>query len=136
MSTGDEQLEQYAKIVLEIGVGLQALENDLDTGDGTCFLGEVALVASGLPVEETDLFFRMALIDENAASHIALGFAYRGTIQNGGEISDQDCMAKGGNLSTGHDDVMIGSSAMNVDGVFAVRLSEPLMRSGQFVFGQ
>jgi leucyl aminopeptidase (aminopeptidase T) len=32
--------------------------------------------------------------------------------------------------------VMIGSSEMDVDGVFADGSSEPLMRKGQFVFEQ
>jgi aminopeptidase len=85
-------------------------------------------------VEETGLIYRMALLDENAASHIAIGFAYRGTIQNGGDMSSEEFMAKGGNLSNGHRDVMIGSSEMDVDGVFADGSSEPLMRKGQFVF--
>ena len=117
-------------------VGLEALQKYLETDEGTHYLGEVALVASGSPVDQTGVVFRMALLDENAASHIALGFAYRGTIQNGGEMSGEEFMAKGGNLSNGHADVMIGSDQMDVDGVFADGSSEPLMRKGQFVFEQ
>ena len=115
-------------------VGLEALQKYLEMDEGTHYLGEVALVASGSPVDETGVVFRMALLDENAASHIALGFAYRGTIQGGGEMSGEEFMAKGGNLSNGHRDVMIGSSEMDVDGVCADGSSEPLMRNGQFVF--
>jgi aminopeptidase len=117
-------------------VGLEALQKYLEMDEGTHYLGEVALVASGSPVDETGVVFRMALLDENAASHIAIGFAYRGTIQNGGEMSGEEFMAKGGNLSNGHSDVMIGSDQMDVDGVFADGSSEPLMRKGQFVFEQ
>jgi aminopeptidase len=115
-------------------VGLEALQKYLEMDEGTHYLGEVALVASGSPVDETGVVFRMALLDENAASHIAIGFAYRGTIQNGGKMSNEEFMAKGGNLSSGHADVMIGSDQMDVDGVFADGTSEPLMRKGQFVF--
>jgi aminopeptidase len=117
-------------------VGLEALLKYLEMDEGTHYLGEVALVSSGSPVDETGVVFRMALLDENAASHIAIGHAYRGTIQNGGEMSGEEFMAKGGNLSNGHADVMIGSSEMDVDGVFADGSSEPLMRKGQFVFEQ
>jgi aminopeptidase len=117
-------------------VGLRALEQFLDTDEGARYLGEVALVAAGSPVDETGVVFRMALLDENAASHIALGFAYRGSIKGGGDMSNEEFMAKGGNRSTDHADVMIGSSEMDVDGVFADGSSEPLMRKGQFVFEQ
>ena len=117
-------------------VGLEALQKYLEMDEGTHYLGEVALVASGSPVDQTGVVFRMALLDENAASHIAIGFAYRGTIEGGGEMSNEEFMAKGGNLSNGHSDVMIGSSEMAVDGVFADGSSEPLMRNGQFVFEQ
>jgi aminopeptidase len=117
-------------------VGLEALQKYLEMDEGTNYLGEVALVASGSPVDETGVVFRMALLDENAASHIAIGFAYRGTIQGGDELSNEEFMAKGGNLSNGHADVMIGSDEMDVDGVFADGSSEPLMRKGQFVFEQ
>ncbi len=117
-------------------VGLEALQKYLEMDEGIRYLGEVALVAAGSPVDETDVIFRMALLDENAASHIALGFAYRGTIEGGGEMSNEEFTAKGGNRSNGHADVMIGSSEMDVDGVFADGSSEPLMRNGQFVFEQ
>jgi aminopeptidase len=117
-------------------VGQEALLKYLEMDEGTRYLGEVALVASGSPVEHSGVIYRMALLDENAASHIAIGFAYRGTIEGGGEMSSEEFMAKGGNLSNGHADVMIGSHEMDVDGVFADGSSEPLMRKGQFVFEQ
>ena len=114
--------------------GQAALESFLEMTDGVRFLGEVALVAAGSPVEETGVVFRRALMDENAASHIAVGSAYRGTIAGGETMSDEEFAAKGGNISDEHRDIMSGSSAMDVDGVFADGSSEALMRAGQFVF--
>jgi aminopeptidase len=114
--------------------GLQALEAFLESDEGIRYLGEVALVTSGSPVEETGVLFQRALLDENASSHIALGFAYRGTVQNGEGLSSQDFRTLGGNSSSEHKDVMIGSSAVEVDGVSQTGELEPLMRAGKFVF--
>jgi aminopeptidase len=116
-------------------VGLSALEHYLNL-EGTRYLGEVALVPSGTPVDQTNLIFLNALVDENAASHIALGSAYRYTMIGGEDMSDEEFMAKGGNISHEHNDIMIGSSEMDIDGVLANGNVEPLMRAGQFVFEQ
>lgn len=114
--------------------GLAGLEGILDTDENSRFLGEVALVPSGSPVDQTGLVFRNTLMDENAASHIAVGFAYRTSIRGGGDMSGEEFTAKGGNRSMEHRDVMIGSSDVEIDGVFADGSSEPLMRNGQFAF--
>jgi leucyl aminopeptidase (aminopeptidase T) len=117
--------------------GLDALEAylEMDAGDntGTRFLGEVALVESGSPVEQSKVLFKRALLDENAASHIALGFAYRHTIGGGESMSREDFQQCGGNTSLEHRDIMLGSSTTDVDGLYADGRREPLMRQGKFV---
>jgi aminopeptidase len=114
--------------------GLEFLEAMLNADENARFLGEVALVPSGSPVEESGVIFGSTLMDENAASHIALGRTYRNTIKAGNDMEPEAFFSKGGNLSHIHEDVMIGSSEMGVDGVFEDGSSEPLMRQGKFVF--
>ena len=58
--------------------GLEVLEKVLGTDEGARRLGEVALVPGSSPISASGLLFYNTLFDENAASHIALGQAYRG----------------------------------------------------------
>ena len=48
-------------------------------------LGEVALVGVDSPIYQSGRLFEEILFDENAACHIALGFAYRFCIDGGVE---------------------------------------------------
>lgn len=77
--------------------------------DGACRLGEVALVDGAGRIGPLDTVFYDTLIDENAASHIALGSAYAFTV---GE-EDLDKI----NESAIHIDFMIGSPEVNVFGL-------------------
>ena len=76
--------------------------------------------------------FYNTLFDENAASHVALGSAYKFTLE-GGEAMDDDTFARaGGNRSAVHVDFMIGSGELDIDGVLPTGSSEPLMRQGEW----
>ena len=50
---------------------------------GAARLGEVALVPHSSPVSQSGLLFYNTLFDENAASHVALGSAYKFTLRGG-----------------------------------------------------
>ena len=78
------------------------------------------------------LLFCNTLFDENAASHLALGRAYRFCLENGKEMSDEEFAAIGGNHSLIHIDFMIGSNEMDIDGATAAGEVEPLMRAGEW----
>ena len=109
------------------------LERLLDTDEGARRLGEVALVPHSSPISQSGLLYYNTLFDENAASHIALGNAYKFTLKGGKEMTDQAFEAAGGNRSAVHVDFMIGSGDLDVDGVLPNGLAEPLMRSGEWV---
>ena len=96
-------------------------------------LGELALVPHNSPVAQTGVLFYNTLFDENAASHVALGAAYKFTLRGGETMSDEEFEAEGGNRSAAHVDFMIGSEELDVDGVLADGRVEPLMRSGDWV---
>jgi len=115
--------------------GEEALRQLLDTDEGARRLGEVALVPYSSPVSKSGILFFNTLFDENAASHLALGKAYRFTMQHGAEKTEEEFQAAGGNHSLTHDDFMIGSQQTNVDGVCPDGNTEPLMRMGEWVIG-
>jgi aminopeptidase len=105
----------------------------LATDDTAGRLGEVALVPHSSPIAASDLLFYNTLFDENAASHLALGTAYKFTLRGSESMDDEQFARAGGNTSAIHVDFMIGSSRLDVDGVFADGRAEPLMRDGEWV---
>lgn len=123
-------------VVVEAGAerGEEILHEILDTDDGARRLGEVALVAASSPISQTGLLFFDTLYDENAASHFALGRAYRFTIRNGGSMTAEEAASHGANDSLRHVDFMVGSADIDVDGMLANGTAEPVMRQGEFVF--
>jgi aminopeptidase len=113
--------------------GQAVLQQLVDTDPGAARLGEVALVPHGSPVAQSGLLFYNTLFDENAASHVALGSAYKFTMSSGETMDDDAFERAGGNRSAVHVDFMIGSSVLDVDGVLPGGASEPLMRKGEWV---
>jgi aminopeptidase len=113
--------------------GQQVLENLIATDEGAARLGEVALVPHSSPISKSGLLFFNTLFDENAASHIALGQAYSSCIEGGHHMSKEQLAEKGANESLIHVDWMIGSGELNVNGVNADGIEEPIMRFGEWV---
>lgn len=98
-------------------VGYDSLKSLLELDNGSCYLGEVALVENNSPISNTGIVYYTTLYDENASCHLALGSAYKTSIENGSEISKDEMDKYGINDSITHDDFMIGSSDMNVIGI-------------------
>jgi aminopeptidase len=114
--------------------GADALRRLVATDENAARLGEVALVPESSPIARANRVFFNTLFDENAASHIALGRAYRFNIDGGVAMSSEAFAAVGGNESAIHVDFMIGSSAIDIDGLDADGGAEPLMRAGEWAF--
>jgi aminopeptidase len=112
--------------------GDAVLRRLIDTDDGAGRLGEVALVPHSSPISQSGRLFYNTLFDENAASHVALGNAYKFTLQSGNDMTDDQFERSGGNRSAVHVDFMIGSGDLDVDGVLADGTTEPLMRQGEW----
>lgn len=112
--------------------GEEVLMQMIDTDEGARRLGEVALVPHSSPISQSGLLFENTLFDENAASHIALGQAYSKCIIGGGKMSADELKKRGANRSLIHVDWMIGSAAIDVDGIAANGQAEPLMRKGEW----
>ncbi len=90
--------------------------------DGASRLGEVALVDGSGRIGKTETVFFNTLLDENAASHIALG--------NGYAISVGDADRGRVNTSEIHIDFMIGSDDVAVTGIGADGSETLVLRDG------
>lgn len=77
-------------------------------------LGEVALVGIDSPIYQSKRLFEEILFDENAACHIAVGFAYRFCIHGGSTMTAEELEAVGCNDSHVHTDFMISSEEVDV----------------------
>ena len=114
--------------------GEKMLNKLLEIDEGMSRLGEIALVPNSSPISQSGILFYNSLIDENASCHIALGRGYRFCLENGENMSDEEFMTAGGNVSLIHIDFMIGSGEMNIDGITEEGTAEPIMQSGEWAF--
>ncbi|MFQ1701694.1 aminopeptidase [Loktanella agnita] len=112
--------------------GEKVLQELLKTDDGASRIGEVALVPHSSPISQSGLLFYNTLFDENAACHIALGQCYADTIQGGSELSPEELQQKGGNQSIIHVDWMMGSDAVDIDGITKTGERVAVMRAGEW----
>jgi aminopeptidase len=112
--------------------GEQVLQKMIETDDGARRLGEVSLVPASSPIAASGLLFLNTLFDENAACHIALGQAYSSCLKEGDKLTPEQLAAKGANDSLIHVDWMIGSEAIDVDGITASGKAEPVLRKGEW----
>jgi aminopeptidase len=108
------------------------LQKLIETDENAARLGEVALVPHSSPISQSGILFYNTLFDENAACHIALGNAYRISIKGGVDMTEEQFAAEGGNKSLVHTDFMIGSGALDIDGLTADGSREPVMRQGEW----
>jgi aminopeptidase len=127
------RFEQGRVVDVQAERGEQVLRTLIATDAGAARLGEIALVPHSSPIAQSGLLFYNTLFDENAASHVALGAAYKFTMRSGEGMSDEAFEAVGGNRSATHVDFMIGSGELDVDGVLPGGGVEPVMRGGEWI---
>ena len=110
------------------------LRKIIETDEGSARLGEVALVPVNSPIARRGHLFYDPLIDENASCHLAVGRAYRINLEDAQDITDEEFVQRGGNISLAHVDFMIGSKDMDIDGLRPDGSSEPVFRQGKWAF--
>jgi len=139
LSYGGSLIEEFS-LTFENGriVKVQANKNEailqklVDTDEGSTRLGEVALVPASSPISKRGHLFYNTLFDENASCHLAIGRAYRFSLTGGEELTEEEFIAAGGNVSLNHVDFMIGSPQMDIDGILDDGRREPVMRQGEW----
>jgi aminopeptidase len=135
--TATKPLEFYGSHIDGIRVrfeGGRAVEIDADSGaealrgiaskdEGAARLGEVALVDGDGRIGPLGTVFHETLLDENSASHIALGNGYTIPVED-------EADRKRVNESAIHTDFMIGGPEVDVDGVTRDGERVPVLRAG------
>ena len=114
--------------------GEEILRELLDTDEGARYLGEVALVPYDSPISKSGILFYNTLFDENAACHLALGKAYPTCIRDGAKMDSVTLLQHGVNDSLLHEDFMIGTRDLAIDGTTASGQVVPVFRQGNFAF--
>jgi aminopeptidase len=103
--------------------GQEVLRSRTELDEGAVRLGEVALVDRESRIGQLGTVFYETLLDENAASHIALGSGFSWAVQ-----TDEDRARV--NRSAIHIDFMIGGNDVHVTGLTADGEHVPLLRDG------
>jgi aminopeptidase len=114
-------------VAIEAERGAESLRALAAFDEGAARLGEVALVDDRSRVGSLGTVFYTTLLDENAASHIALGDSYSET------VSEED--RPRANESRIHVDFMIGGPDVDVTGVTDDGRELPLLRGGAWANG-
>ncbi|MBR1757701.1 MAG: aminopeptidase [Lachnospiraceae bacterium] len=114
--------------------GKDSLKKLVEFDEGSCYLGEVALVPYDSPISKSGILFYNTLYDENAACHLALGRPYPENLKGGVDMSDEELAAHGANDSMEHEDFMFGTKELSVDGIKEDGTLVPVFRNGNWVF--
>jgi aminopeptidase len=113
-----------------------AVRAQIATDEGACRLGELALVEGSSRPGQLGRTFDNILIDENATCHVALGCSYPEPDEMSKERDPADCAARGVNLSSVHQDLMIGGPDVEVFGVTAGGEEVPILSRGRWRLGR
>jgi len=111
-------------VEIDAASGADALRARCAKDDGASRLGELALVDREGRIGKTGTVFFNTLLDENAASHLALGNAYATA------VGEQERARI--NSSAIHIDFMIGSDDVAVTGITRHGAEVPVLRGGSW----
>jgi aminopeptidase len=112
-------------VKIDADEGADALRATVAKDDGASRLGELALVDKEGRIGPLGTVFYETLLDENAASHVALGNAYTFPVE---DEADRARVNKSGI----HVDFMIGSNDVDVDGITRDGDRVPVLRGGSW----
>jgi aminopeptidase len=117
------EFERGRAVKVDAETGAEALRAAMARDEGASRLGEIALVDKEGRIGPLRTVFYETLLDENAASHIALGNAYTFPVE---DDADRERV----NTSAVHIDFMIGSNEVDVDGLTREGDRVPVLRGG------
>lgn len=114
--------------------GYEVLKTLVETDEGSSYLGEVALVPYDSPISKLGILFYNTLFDENASCHLAIGEAYPVCLKNGESMERVELDKAGVNYSIVHQDFMIGTRDLEINGITESGEEIPVFRNGNFAF--
>ncbi len=109
--------------------GADIIREQVAVDEQAGYLGEIALVDGSSAVKRTGLVFCDSLFDENATCHIAYGRGIPTTLGLESELSTDELLERGVNVSAVHTDFMIGGPEVDVDGLDAAGNATPIIRN-------
>ncbi len=112
-------------VAVDAEQGAEVVRGMIAADEGAARLGEVALVDRAGRIGPLGTVFYDTLLDENAASHIALGHGYVAGVRDQTD-------AERTNKSVIHTDFMIGSNDVAVTGYLTNGDEVPLLRDGRW----
>lgn len=110
-----------------------ALEEQLAVDESCRYLGELALVPNSSPISQMNQCFYFVPLDENAASHMALGSSFPTCVKGGSSMTREELDALGVNEAPIHNDFMYGTADMKVVGIRADGSETTIMEQGEFI---
>ncbi len=116
----------------EAAEGKENFAKYVDNDPQARYLGEVALVGIDSPIFQSGRIFEEILYDENAACHIALGFAYSFCLDGGPQMLAEELAGIGCNVSSIHVDMMISDEHVDVEATTYSGEKVKLIHQGQW----
>jgi len=113
-------------VEIEADANADVMRRRCATDDGAALLGEVALVDGDSRIGRLGRTFYTTLLDENAASHLALGDAYAAPIADPADLPRI-------NESAVHVDFMVGSGEVEVTGTTKAGAEVAILRGGRWL---
>ena len=113
-------------------VGKATLESILETDEGARHLGEVALISKNTPIRESGILFYDTLYDENASCHLALGVGFAECLEGGYDMTPEELVEAGVNVSSTHVDFMIGTDDIDITGITPDGEEVVIFQNGQW----
>jgi aminopeptidase len=110
-------------VQIDADSGAEILRSMCARDEGAARIGEVALVDRESRIGQSGSVFYSILLDENAASHLALGNAYPISVEDGPD-------RERANRSEVHVDFMVGSDEVSITGLRGDGSEVPLLRGG------
>lgn len=114
--------------------GKEVLDSMINLDEGSCMLGEAALVEYDSPISNSGILFYNTLFDENAACHLALGNGFPSCYKDGVSMSSEELLEVGVNVSNEHTDFMIGTKDLKIVGTTIDDEEVTIFENGNFAW--
>ena len=128
------RFENGRAVECDATVGRDVLQGIIDTDEGSCYLGECALVSYDSPIRNTGVLFLETLYDENASCHLALGKGFPETLEGGYDMSSDELVEAGVNESAAHVDFMVGTKDLSITGIKEDGTEVAVFKDGNWAF--